>query len=407
MIARSASGRSLASARAVFYQLLAAHALALVSTGVATIALALLAYDIAGAEAGAVLGTALGIKMLGYVLVTPLASAFVERLPRRATLVMLDLVRAAVVLTLPFVSRVIEIYILIFIFQAASATFTTSMQATVPELLPDRHEYTRALSLTRLAVELENVVSPLLAAALLLALSFRSLFILTVFGFLVSAALILFAALPTSHASGTGVLRERLTRGFRTFFRTPRLRALIALNLAASAAMAMVIVNTVVYVQANLGMSDTATAAALAVYGAGSVAAALLVPRLMAWSSDRSAMLAGGALAALALLFGMAIAGYAALLPLWLGLGFGSALAQTPAGVLICRSSGEDDRQSLYAAQFAISSLCLLVTYPLAGWLGAEAGIPVTFLAFGLIAGAGVVAAASVWPPRDRATLET
>jgi putative exporter of polyketide antibiotics len=40
---------------------------ALTGTGLATVALALLAFDLAGEAAGAVLGTALAIKMIAYV----------------------------------------------------------------------------------------------------------------------------------------------------------------------------------------------------------------------------------------------------------------------------------------------------------------------------------------------------
>ncbi|MBO8043670.1 MFS transporter, partial [Pseudomonas aeruginosa] len=51
-----------------FRNLFAAQVIALIGTGLATVALSLLAYDLAGAEAGAVLGTALAIKMIVYVL---------------------------------------------------------------------------------------------------------------------------------------------------------------------------------------------------------------------------------------------------------------------------------------------------------------------------------------------------
>ena len=50
---------------------------------------------LAGDNAGAVLGTALAIKMVAYVTLAPVAAAFAERLPRRAFLVALDLIRAA------------------------------------------------------------------------------------------------------------------------------------------------------------------------------------------------------------------------------------------------------------------------------------------------------------------------
>ena len=58
-------------------------------------------------------------------------------LPRRAMLVALDLVRAAVALCLPFVTEVWQVYVLIFLLQAASAGFTPTFQATIPDVLPD------------------------------------------------------------------------------------------------------------------------------------------------------------------------------------------------------------------------------------------------------------------------------
>ncbi|WP_327021631.1 hypothetical protein [Klebsiella quasipneumoniae] len=71
-------------------------------------------------------------------------------------LVTLDLVRALVAIALPFVTQIWEIYILIFILQSASAAFTPTFQATIPDILPDEREYTRALSLSRLAYDLRR-----------------------------------------------------------------------------------------------------------------------------------------------------------------------------------------------------------------------------------------------------------
>ena len=82
-------------------------------------------------------------------------------------LVALDLVRAVVAICLPFVTEVWQIYLLIFVLQAASAGFTPTFQATIPDILPDEEDYTKALSLSRLAYDLESLISPMLAAALL------------------------------------------------------------------------------------------------------------------------------------------------------------------------------------------------------------------------------------------------
>ena len=92
-----------------YRHLFAAQVVALLGTGLATIALGLLAYDLAGERAGLVLGTIFTIKMVAYVGIAPIAGAFANRWPRRAMLVSLDLIRAAVALCLPFVSEVWQV----------------------------------------------------------------------------------------------------------------------------------------------------------------------------------------------------------------------------------------------------------------------------------------------------------
>ena len=74
-----------------FRKLFTAQVVALLGTGLLTVALGLLAFDLAGAQAGAVLGTALTIKMLAYVFVAPVMAALVERLPKKLVLVAADM----------------------------------------------------------------------------------------------------------------------------------------------------------------------------------------------------------------------------------------------------------------------------------------------------------------------------
>ena len=274
-------------ANRTYRHLFAAQVVSLLGTGLATVALGLLAFELAGANAGAVLGTALAIKMVAYVGIAPIAAAFAERLPRRTTLVALDLVRAVVALALPFVTEIWEVYVLIFLLQAASAGFTPTFQATIPDVLTDERDYTNALSLSRLAYDLESLISPMLAAALLTVVSFHSLFAGTVLGFLVSAALVMTVRLPSPKPTAHRGIWDRTTRGVRLYLATPRLRGLLALSVAVAAAGAMVIVNTVVLVKVRFGLGDREVALALAAFGAGSMLAALTLPRLLERMPDR------------------------------------------------------------------------------------------------------------------------
>ena len=152
-------------ANPTYRRLLSAQVIALLGTGLSSVALALLAWDLAGPSAGTVLGTALALKMIAYVFVSPVVGGWAHRVPRKRFLITLDVLRAGLVLCMPFVSEVWQIYTIIFLLNACSAGFTPTFQATIPDVLTDEAEYTKALSLSRLAYDLENLFSPALAAA--------------------------------------------------------------------------------------------------------------------------------------------------------------------------------------------------------------------------------------------------
>lgn len=394
-----------------YRHLFAAQAVALLGTGLATVALGLLAYDLAGERAALVLGTAFSIKMVAYVAIAPIAGAFADRVPRRAMLVTLDLARAAVALALPFVTAVWQVYLLIFLLQSASAAFTPTFQATIPDVLPEEERYTGALSLSRLAYDLENLVSPMAAALLLAVVSYNALFLGTVVGFLASAMLVVSVILPNPRPSAPRGIYDRTTRGIRIYLATPRLRGLLALNLAAAAAGSMVLVNTVILVRADLGFGESAVAVALGLFGGGSMLAALGLPALLDRTDDRPVMLGGAALMTLALLALAATVAAAGLswpwlLAAWLAVGLGYSAVLTPSGRLLRRSSHPEDRPAVFAAQFALSHACWLLTYPLSGWLMTTLGPVVALTALAAVAAVGLVAASALWPGHDPLALE-
>jgi MFS family permease len=381
-----------------------AQVASLVGAGVATVALGLMAFELVGIAAGAVLGTALALKTLTTVGFSSLITATLEKFPRRRVLVGLELMRGAVMLTFPFVTEIWQIYLLIVLLHTASAGLVPSLRATIPDILPDEREYTQALALTQLSYDMETVASPLLALLLLSLVPLDGLFIAAVGGFLVSAALIASVSLPAQNlTSGLGV-GERAIKGLRLYLVTPMLRGCLALTFCAASASAMVLVNTVVLVQSELGLEPQATVLALAVFGVGSMTAAVLIPRLLDRFPERVAMVAGACLCAGGLTAGAAVDDYATMLLLWFGLGSGYALILTPAGRLVARAAGSSDRSALFAAQFALTHACWFVAYLTAGMAGVTAGVAFTFLILAAIAAGGLLVGARVWPG-DRAVV--
>ncbi|MBD3757892.1 MULTISPECIES: MFS transporter [Microbacterium] len=394
-----------------YRNLFSAQVLALLGTGLLTVALGLLAFDLAGGAAGAVLGTALTIKMVAYVGVAPLMAALVDRLPKKVVLVGADLIRLAIALSLPWVSETWQIYVLVFVLQSASATFTPAFQSLIPSVLPDTRDYTRALSLARLAYDLEALVSPIIAAALLTVVTYNNLFLGTALGFASSAVLVLITTLPhLERDTSPGTFWQRLPIGLKVFARTPTLRFVMCTNLVVGAGTAIVLVNSVVYVQATFHYDPSALALTLSAYGAGSLLTALTIPWLVERFGVIPTMITGAFIIAAGLAAAMGVSGFFVspsvdwplLLAVWGVLGIGTSLINTPSSRLLADASTPTNRNLVYTAQFALSHACFLITYPIAGWVGSVSlfGAATALFLIAAIACGGVVVTAATTRPR-------
>lgn len=167
----------------------------------------------------------------------------------------------------------------------------------------------------------------------------------------------------------------------------------------------MVTVNSVVYVRDFLGLSSGAVPVALGAYGAGSMAVALVVPRLLERVGERAVMVRGAlALGGVFASVGVITAAHSgswrvpALLAAWAAFGGACSMVLTPTGRLVRRAAPERERTAAFAAQFSLSHACWLLTYPLAGWLGARAGLGAAVVGLAVVAVGAGVAAARLWP---------
>ncbi|MET9904715.1 MFS transporter [Streptomyces sp. NPDC006446] len=185
------------------------------------------------------------------------------------------------------------------------------------------------------------------------------------------------------------------------------------MNIAVAAASAMFTVNRVVYVRDHLRLGAADVSLALGAYGGGSMVVALLLPRVLERVSDRTVMLRGALLltavfAGLGALTTAASGGWRwpVLLAVWAAFGAACSMVLTPTGRLIRRSAPPEQRTSAFAAQFSLSHSCWLLTYPLAGWLGAAAGLQSAVVALGLITLASGLLAVRLWPSGEQASPE-
>ena len=87
-------------------------------------------------------------------------------------------------------------------------------------------------------------------------------------------------------------------------------------------------------------------------------------------------------------------------------MGCGNAAMLTPSGRLLTKSSHAEDRPAIFAAQFALSHGCWLVSYPLAGILITIGGATTAMIGLSGVAIFGLISAVIVWPPAEPGPVE-
>ena len=366
-----------------------AHTIALLGTGLSTIALALFAYNLDNGRAAEIISFALAAKMVAYICVAPVIGAYAHKLPRKYLMIFFDVARAAILFALPFASEAWHIYVMIFAINICGAGFTPLYQATLPSIFKDEDEYGKALSLSRMVYDFENLLSPTLAAILLLSLDFSSLFQLNAAAFLASALALGIVVFPANIASDrkSGIWHN-VSFGVKSYLKTPRLRGLLSFNFIAALTGALVIVNSAHYAQNIFGQDKSVTAALFAAIGLGSMIMAFALPHLMKILTIRNIMKMGAALAIVSLMSFTLLPSLTGLFLVWFILGMASALLQTPSGLVLQQSSTLADRPAYFSAQFTLTHMGWLFAYLVAGQISQYMAIDMGML---ILAGASAV----------------
>lgn len=368
-----------------FARLYAAQTISQVGDALTWVALALLAYELAGAGAAVVLGVALTLRVGAYVLLSPWAGVLADRTDRRTLLVTTHLGRAVVIALMPLVTTVWQVYLLMLLLNAFTAFFTPINQATVP-LVVGRADAARAFALSSATTELLGIVGPGFAGILAAWLGGRTLFYVDATTFVLAGLLIL--TLPSLRANGAGAAPRSRWRDVRDgtarLWRDPPVRFALLMELVAAIVGALILTVTVVRVKGGLGLGDAEYGWVMAFYGLGATVASLAFGAMGRRLSRPLVILTGAAVMSVALLPADA-APLAPLMALWVMVGVGQNWVNLPTETLLAERTDEHAQGRVYGAHFAWSHLWWVFTYPLASLLSTR--FPGhTFLIGGLIA---------------------
>lgn len=387
-----------------YLYLFAAQIISLLGSGVTTVALAIFAYQLAGGQsATAIIGNALFLRILAFLLFSQFAGVLADRLSRKKILIVTDVVRFGLLALFPFITEIWQIYVLIFAINAVTAFFTPTFEASLPAVVGEA-DYVKSLSYSRVAVDIEAFAAPALAGFLVAAFSVRWVFWFDAFTYLISAAMVLVVTIPQlkKHASAVDLrgFFSDLSLGTRILLREPSLRQALILSFAEATAGAAAIVATIVYVSDVLQSGTTSFAVVMAVLGLGSSVTAIILGRKTTsierdadgkvslhyirhgWS--RRSLFIGGVILGLILLPGVLQPPLIIFAVLWFLNGAGQALISIASGTLLAEHTKEEERGRAYAAYFALTHACWLITYPAIGYAAVAWRTPLTFTVAGL-----------------------
>jgi MFS family permease len=379
-----------------------AHAQSCLGSGLAVVALPLIAYERFG-TAWAVTGVLMP-DLLPAILLGPLLGALVDRIGWRACATIADITRCAafaLMLVLPSLPWMIAAATLAGL---GSALFSPAALAGLPRLAPgDRRP--AAMGLFGALDDFGLTVGPAVAGLLLAIAAPTALMAINAVSFAISAALI--ASLRRdvvrrrlSSRPGPSLLAEARA-GIRLVMERPELRLLVQSSTAVVLCIGVNNVGEVVLARQALGVGGSGLAALMTAGGIGTVAGSLAARFSNPWQWRR-AYVAGLACMGADLFACALIPHFWILLPVFVVGGFGNSFALVHDRLLLSDAAPEELHGRLFALQKTCTSFAFAVSFVGASALIVAGGIQLAFLCSGFALCVVLLLTASrlraVWP---------
>ncbi|MFZ5826079.1 MAG: MFS transporter [Bacillota bacterium] len=221
-------------------------------------------------------------KVLPSALLSPVAGALADRLPRRAIMITSDLIRAALVLALVFVEQPALILTLVFLSAIASVFYFPASSAMLPGLVK-KEELVTAGSLGVMTQRMAMLLGNGLGAAVLIAVGPHNVFYIDSASFLVSALLLSFISVPAaaraaaSSRSAWGKFVEDMRETLAFLKQASAVRHLMTSLSIASIGDSAINILMVTFFTITLGIAAEMVGFVWALFGATSVIGALVI----------------------------------------------------------------------------------------------------------------------------------
>ncbi len=336
--------------------------------------LALFSYELNPTRSAVILATALTLRVTAYIVFSPFVGIVSERFKRKDILWLAQGFRILVFGLIPFVNVEWQLYLLIFLLNVASAFFTPTYRAIIPQIV-SKNDYRIANGFSMATFQLLSVFGPAIAGVFAVWLGAKQLFLVSGVMLIIGIAIIL--SIPSNELQKgvtitKGNFREgwkSVIKGVNSLFSNKILRFALSMEFVSAIAGALVLVNTVALVKTSLSQNDTHYGLAMALFGVGASITAFLLGSLDKTKTRALSLISGALLIGISISFANFVS-FNGLLFIWVIAGIGQTLADLPSETLIGENIPANDQAKVYGSHFAFSHLWWFIAYPFAGYLG-------------------------------------
>ena len=363
--------------------------LATFGEAVARVALPLLAFDMTNSARMA--SQVLVASLLPMVVLAPISGVLVDRLDRKKLMIVTDVVRAVLVLSIPFCREAWQVAVVAMLVATNDAIWRPAALAAVPVAVPPGQLVT-ALSITQVGSNILRVAGPAIGGVIVGFAGPRPAFFLQGACFLLAAiAMVPMVLPPIVEPTERERISAAMWQGLSTVKSNPVVRGIAAVEALWQTMTAVLSIALVAYCVSRFGetdASDETYALITTVFALGTVVGALVAHRAER-RMGRPMLMAVGYLAPLLAVPMVFNPPMPIVFVLWFGLGFADAWAVIGMQAYLAEAIPDHLRGRTYAAWTAVVTLGAAVAYLVVGWMASAIGAGLTISLVGLLVGIG------------------
>ena len=320
--------------------------------------------------------------MLPLAIVSPIAGVFVDRWRVKWVMVSSDLIRGALVLLLPWVTNVVQLYVIFIALSVVSSFFGPAQSVTLRTLVA-KEKLLAANALMSQAFYAVRLLSPVVAGALVAWLTEKSCFYFDSFSFFFSAAMVGSLLIQREGAPGGSTVKgfwEQLTSGNRFIFTHPSLAFVITSMVSAMFVMSCLSPLFSIYVRDILHSGVFMYGIVSSAVGVGLIVGTTVVNRFSRERSKKSIVLTGLIVCAAGVALLGIFAAIAAAVATTFTMGFGISFVVVAAQTLMQQETPPAMLGRVSSSFMSVFSLAQTLGLLLSGRLAVWFGIRVVFL---------------------------